>query len=213
MKYSTKTGKLDETTHGLSDRHGEHARDPSRARSGLDDYFEASSHDFVDKPGRTLLIALPKSSSIRRLLLVGIGDADELPPGDFRKIIGAVGSVLKAAAIKDAMLAIDAFKVAGYDGYQKARVALALLTAQLYRFAASKQQEDPPAAQIGRLTVALRNAQPHRDRRAPCSTRRRSTREWRSRAIWAISRRTSAIRPISPREAKKLRARDAIASA
>ena len=52
---------------------------------------------------------------------------------------------MKAAPIKDAVLAIDAFKVAGYDGYQKARVALALLTAQLYRFAASKQQEDTPA--------------------------------------------------------------------
>jgi leucyl aminopeptidase len=153
MKYSTKTGKLDETRTDCLIVTASAARSVAHSL-GLDDYFEASSHDFIDKPGRTLLVALPKSSAIRRLLLAGIGDADELPPGDFRKIIGAVGGVLKAAAIKDATLAIDAFKVAGYDGYQKARVALALLTAQLYRFAASKQQEDPPAAQIGRLTVA-----------------------------------------------------------
>ena len=136
------------------------ARSVARALE-LDDYLVASSHDFVDKPGRTQLITLPKATSIRRLLLVGIGDDAELTPADFRKAIGAAASVLKAAPVRDAVLAIDAFKVAGYDGYQKARVALALLTAQLYRFAASKQQDETPPTQIAQLAVHS-NARGHR---------------------------------------------------
>jgi len=152
MKYSTKTGKLNEARTDCLIVTVRAARSVIHAL-GLDDYFAASSHDFIDKPGRAQLIALPKSSSVRRLLLAGIGDTDELSPGDFRKVVGAVGGVLKTAAIRDAALAIDAFKVAGYDGYQKARVALALLSNQLYRFAASKQPEEVPSAQITRLVV------------------------------------------------------------
>jgi leucyl aminopeptidase len=152
MKYSTKTGRLDDTRTDCLIVTAHAARSVAHALR-LDDYFDASSHDFVDKPGRTLLITLPKSTSIRRLLLTGIGDADELTPSDFRKIVGAVGTALKSAPIRDAVLAIESFKVTGYDGYQKARVALALLTAQLYRFAAPKQQEDVPPAQITRLAV------------------------------------------------------------
>ena len=73
MKYSTKTGKLDETRTDCLIVTARTARSVAHALR-LDDYFEASSHDFVDKPGRTLLITLPKSAPIRRLLLAGIGD-------------------------------------------------------------------------------------------------------------------------------------------
>ena len=142
---------------------------------------------------------------IRRVLLVGIGDDAELTPADFRKAIGAAASALKGAPVRDAVLAIDAFKVAGYDAYQKARVALALLTAQLYRFAASKQQDETPPTQIAQLTV-------HSDARGQalpptrCVTHRRSTPEWRSRAISAISRRTSATRRFSHPKRENYRA-------
>ena len=164
MKYSTKAGKLDELrTHCLiTTTHT--ARSVARAL-GFEDYFDASSQDFVDKPGRTLLIVLPKSTSIRRLLLAGTGAVDELSPNDFRKVIGAVGGVLKGASFTDAVLAIEGFKVAGYDGYQKARVALALLSAQLYRFMASKQPDDTPTSQLTRLAV-------HSDLRSHANTGR-----------------------------------------
>ncbi len=152
MKYSTKSGKLDDLRTDCLIVTMRAARTVARALD-LDDYLVASSHDFVDKPGRSQLITLPKATSIRRLLLVGIGDDAEQTPADFRKSIGAAATALKGAPVRDAVLALDAFKVAGYDGYQKARVALALLTVQLYRFAASKQQDETPAAQIAQLAV------------------------------------------------------------
>ncbi|HTK97877.1 MAG TPA: leucyl aminopeptidase [Pseudomonadales bacterium] len=153
MKYSTKSGKLEDlrTDCLIVTMHA--ARSVARALE-LDDYLAASSHDFVDKAGRAQLITLPKATSIRRLLVVGVGDDAELSPADYRKAIGAAATALKSAPVRDSVLAIDAFKVAGYDGYQKARVALASLTAQLYRFAASKQQQDEtPPAQIAQLAV------------------------------------------------------------
>jgi leucyl aminopeptidase len=152
MKYSTKTGKLDDLRTDCLIVTMRAARSVARAL-GLDDYLASSSHDFVDKTGRTQLITLPKASRVRRLLLVGIGDDAQLTPGDFRKTIGAAGTALKGAPVRDAVLAIEAFEVAGYDAYQKARVALALLSAALYRFAASKQQDDMPPAQITHLAV------------------------------------------------------------
>ena len=152
MKYSTKSGKLDGLHTDCLIVTMRIARNVARALD-LDDYLVASSHDFVDKPGRTQLITLPKATRIRRVLLVGTGDDAELASADFRKAIGAAASALKGAPVRDAVLAIDAFTVAGYDVYQKARVALALLTAQLYRFAASKQQDEAPPTQIVQLTV------------------------------------------------------------
>ncbi len=152
MKYSTKSGKLDDLRTDCLIVTLRTARTVARALR-LDDYLVAASHDFVDKPGRSQLITLPKATSIRRLLLVGIGDETEQSPADFRKSIGAAGTALKSAPVRDSVLALDAFKVAGYDGYQKARVALALLTSQLYRFAASKQQDETPAPQIVQLAV------------------------------------------------------------
>lgn len=152
MKYSTKSGKLDDLRTDCLIVTLRAARTVARALR-LDDYLVAASHDFVDKPGRSQLITLPKASSIRRLLLVGIGDEAEQSPADFRKSIGAAGTALKNAPVRDSVLALDAFKVAGYDGYQKARVALALLTSHFYRFAASKQQDETPAPQIAQLAV------------------------------------------------------------
>ncbi len=152
MKYSTKTGKLATTRTDCLIVTEPAARSVARAL-GVEDFVDTASRDFVDKPGRSQLIALPKSSPARRLLIAGIGKAAELSPVDFRKVIGAVGAALKNAAVTDAVLAIEAFKVAGYDGYQKARVTLALLSAQLYRFAASKREDDPPPAQIARIAL------------------------------------------------------------
>jgi leucyl aminopeptidase len=155
MKYSTTTGTLRSVRTDCLIATVHTARSIAR-ELGVSDYLDAVTSDFVDKAGRVQLIALPKSArtkSIRRLLLVGVGDDAALTPGDFRKAIAAIGATLKAAPLKDAVLAIDGFKVAGHDGYQKVRIALSLLTAQLYRFAATKQPDESANSQIGRITV------------------------------------------------------------
>jgi leucyl aminopeptidase len=155
MKYSTTTGTLHAVRTDCLVATARIAHTVAR-ELGVGDYLTAVSSDFVDKAGRVQLVTLPKTTrarSIRRLLLVGVGDGDALTPGDFRKAVTAIGVALKAAPIKDAVLAIDGFNVTGHDSYQRARVALSLLTAQLYRFAATKKPEETPGTPIGRVVV------------------------------------------------------------
>jgi len=163
MKYSTTTGKLTDartdclivtlrTAHAVA----------RTLRAG--EFVDVASRDFVDKPGRTLLVTLPKATKIGRLLLVGTGDG-ALAAADYRKAIGALATALKTASIKDAVFALDDVAVTGYDDYQKVRVALALLSSQLYRFNAAKQQEEAQPTQIQRVAV-------HSDARRRASTTR-----------------------------------------
>jgi len=151
MKYSTTAGKLGDTRTDCLIVTVRSARTVARALR-FDAFVEAASRDFADKPGRTLLVALPKASKIGRLLLVGAGDAP-LSAADYRKAIGAIATTLKAASIKDAVLALGDVDVTGFDEYQKVRVALATLSTQLYRFDADKQQEEPAPTQIQRIAV------------------------------------------------------------
>ena len=151
MKYSTTTGKLADARTDCLIVTLRTARTIARTlRAG--EFVETAARDFIDKPGRALLITLPRTTKIARLLLMGVGD-DALAALDYRKAIGAVASTLKAAPVEDAVLALDDVAVTGYDDYQKVRVALALLSAQLYRFDAPKQQEEPQPTQIRRLAV------------------------------------------------------------
>ncbi len=151
MKYSTTTGKLGDLRTDCLIVTATTARSVARTLH-IEDYVDAATRDFTDKPGRTQLLSLPKSAAIRRMLLVGCG-AKELSPSDHRKAINAAAGALKSAPLKDATLALGDVAVAGYDEYQKVRVALSLLSAQLYRFPADKQQEDAAAPQIVRLAV------------------------------------------------------------
>jgi len=151
MKFSGKTGKLETqrtdclvTTLVAAQAVAKHI--------GEADYLTHALRDFEDRPGKVALVSLPDGQSIKRLLIVGTAK-DRSTPADFRKSINAAGTALKGASLRDALLAIEAFHVDGYDAYQKARVALALLSAVLYRFKArkKKQEEDQPA--IARLAL------------------------------------------------------------
>ena len=163
MKYSTKAGKLAQLRTDCLIVTPHTARAVARALKA-EPYLDAAGLDFTDKPGRTHFVALPKSTPIRRLLVAGVGDA-ALGVSDFRKCVAAIATALKSAPVKDAVLVLDAFKVDGYDAYQKARVALALLSAQLYRFAPSKQPDETPAPQIARLAI-------HCEQRSAANVRR-----------------------------------------
>jgi leucyl aminopeptidase len=154
MKYSLKTGPLTTlatdcliATPALAGR--------VVAQHRLTDYWDSASSDFVDKPGQVQLINLPKSrrNTTRRILLVGCGGGAELTPADFRKAMLAAGTALKSPPLRNAALAIDGFSVTDYDTYQKVRVALALLSGQLYRFDAPKRPDDTNSSRLERVVV------------------------------------------------------------
>ncbi len=152
MKYSMKAGKLAALRTDCLIVTPHAARAVARTLK-VEQYLDAANLDFSDKPGRTQFVALPKATPVRRLLIAGIGDGDALSGADFRKCVGAIAAALKAAPAKDAILALDAFNVADYDAYQKARVALALLSTQLYRFAPPKLPEETPATPLARVAL------------------------------------------------------------
>jgi leucyl aminopeptidase len=151
MKYSTTTGKLADVRTDCLIVTVRAANGIARAlRVGA--FVETASRDFVDKPGRTLLVTLPTTSAIGRILLVGVGDG-ALTAADYRKAIGAIATALKAAPVQDAVLGLDDVAVDGHDEYQKVRVALATLSSQLYRFNADKQQDESTPAPLERIAV------------------------------------------------------------
>ncbi len=152
MKYSMKVGDLARLRTDCLIVTPHSARTVARSLR-VEPYLDAANLDFSDKPGRAQFVALPKSTAVRRLLVAGVGGADGMSAADFRKCVGAIGAALKAAPAKDAVWALDAFKVNGYDAYQKARVALALVSAQLYRFAPPKQPDETPPPQLARIAI------------------------------------------------------------
>src|SRR5215471_6165282 len=104
MKYSTTTGKVADARTDCLIVTVRAAYAIARAlRVGA--FVETASRDFVDKPGRVLLVTLPTSTAIGRLLLVGVGDG-AMTPADYRKAIGAIATVLKTAPVRDAVLAL-----------------------------------------------------------------------------------------------------------
>jgi leucyl aminopeptidase len=150
MKYSSRTGRLDQqTTDCLVVSHAAALEYAKRAR--LTDYVRAALGDFEDKPGKAQLVALPRTTPAKRLLVAG--SASNSSSADFRKSINAVAALLKGARIRDAVISLDAFAARDYDGYQKVRVALALLSSALYRFAAPKRSENGEPVTIARISV------------------------------------------------------------
>jgi leucyl aminopeptidase len=153
MKYSTSTGNL--TTLATDSLVTTLANARRVAKSlRVDDYFAAATRDFEDKVGKTLAVSMPAGKKVKRLLILGTSKGT-LSSADFRKVFQAAASQLKTAAVRAATLDLDAFNVADHDSYQKARIALALLSAGLYRFAARKKPDDNPATELARIAVRV----------------------------------------------------------
>jgi leucyl aminopeptidase len=149
MKYSSRTGRLERQATDCMIVSLGTARTLAK-RLDVVDLLEAALRDFDDKPGKAQLVSLPTTSSVKRLLVTGA--AKEASPTDFRKSINAAAAVLKSVRARTALLALDGFTTKDHDSYQKARVALALLSAALYRFAAPKR-ENGQEANVERIVV------------------------------------------------------------
>jgi len=162
MKYSTSTGRLEvqRTDCVVTTRAGARAL-AERRRVG--DYLDQALADFDDKPGKTTMVPLGKRGTIKRVLVVGSNA--KLSIADFRKAMQAAASALRNAALRDAVLALDAFTVDGYDAEQKTRVALAIFSNVLYRFKAPRRDEET-ATTIARVAVRTDGRSPAAARRA-----------------------------------------------
>lgn len=113
--------------------------------------------DLAGKAGQTLLLHSLPNLKAERVLLVGSGKERELSDRQFRKMIAAVGSVLKNLGGSDATLALGELAVKGRDAYGKARLMVETLADGAYQFDRFKSQKAEPKA-LKKITLLVDKA-------------------------------------------------------
>ncbi|MCZ6854578.1 MAG: leucyl aminopeptidase [Gammaproteobacteria bacterium] len=164
MKYSTKTGTLAKLSTGALVTGLKTARQVTRAlKQGA--LLEAATTDFSDRVGHTLTVRLPKSSSIKRLVIVGGADAEQTET-QFRKMISAAVVTLKSVPTPNAIWTLTATKVSDRDAYWKAACSLFNLSTAIYEFNEHKSRDRV------KNKLTLRIVHMHTDARAKASVQR-----------------------------------------
>ncbi len=139
MKYSTKTGPLTEQkTPCLITSLAQARRVAASERQS--DLFDAAVEDFRDKPGKTLLVSLPKASAVQRLLIAGGAD-EEVSAADYRKIVDSVARALRPVKARSALWALTGTRVTDRDPYWRVSLGLAAMANALYQFIEHKTQD------------------------------------------------------------------------
>ncbi|MEQ8857730.1 MAG: leucyl aminopeptidase [Pseudomonadales bacterium] len=156
MKYSTKTGSLtDQTTPCLITSLAQARRVAAQQRQTA--LFDTATGDFADKAGKTLLVALPKDASVKRLLVAGGAD-QEVSPADYRKIVEAAARALRPLKVSSALWALTGTQVSDRDLYWRASMGLSALANALYQFSEHKTGDKETMALSVRTVQMLADA-------------------------------------------------------
>ena len=145
---------------GEEQRLGEQARAVDAASEGaLSTLLKRG--DLAGKPGQTLLLQGLPNIKAERILLVGRGKEDPLPPKQFRKVLSATFGVLKDLAGTDAALAFDDLQVKDRDAYGRARLIAECLADGSYVFDRFKSEKAKPRKlkKVTLLTEATADAE------------------------------------------------------
>ncbi|MBF8781729.1 leucyl aminopeptidase [Pseudomonas fulva] len=103
--------------------------------------------DLAGKVGQTLLLHSLPGVKAERVLLVGCGKDESLGDRAWRKLVGAVGNVLKSLGGNDAVLALDDIAVSARDAqYDKYRLLAETLLDGEYVFDRFKSSKAEPRA-------------------------------------------------------------------
>ncbi|WP_263078704.1 leucyl aminopeptidase [Endozoicomonas sp. Mp262] len=105
--------------------------------------------DITFKPGHSLLLQHVPEALSERLLMVATGEDDKpLTVSQYQKLVGHVISTLKSANVKDAVIAIDDFKVKGQELSWIARQFVEVIEHSLYRFDDYKSDKPKKSADV-----------------------------------------------------------------
>ena len=96
--------------------------------------------DIQGKVADTLLITYLPNSSINRVLLVGLGEADKLSAKDYRKALAATASALKSTKITSAVCCLAENNVQNKNCTWKARQIIEAIDAAFYQFSECKSK-------------------------------------------------------------------------
>lgn len=108
--------------------------------------------DIKGEVADTLLINYLPKTNIQRVLLVGLGDADQLNAKDFRKAIDAAAKALNSTSVSNAVCCLTESSVTNQDRLWNARQIVEAFSASLYQFDACKSK---PADKITLTQLSL----------------------------------------------------------
>ncbi len=101
--------------------------------------------DIRGKSGDTLLLQQLSGIAAKRVLLVGLGKADERKDNNFKKVVNAALSAVKAIRVNDFSIALDDSAVNDRDCYWRTRILAETLASGLYQF---DQLKSKPSDQV-----------------------------------------------------------------
>ncbi|MFU8814650.1 MAG: leucyl aminopeptidase [Pseudomonadales bacterium] len=163
MKYSVKTGALAELKTPCLITSVEQARQVA-ARHRHSDLFAAAMDDFIDKPGKALVVNLPEKAAVKRLLVVGGADA-EVTAAEYRKIADTAARAVKPLKAASAVWGLASTNVKDQDLYWRVSTGLAALANALYSFTEHKTGTDNDSISLKAVAV-------HADGRARTTVQR-----------------------------------------
>lgn len=108
--------------------------------------------DFTGEAGQTLM--LPTQGSVLRILLVGCGGGKKLGRDQQRDFCDTVAKRLTASKSADAILHLEALKLASSDALWVVEYLARQLTAALYRYTTTLSKPKPPSA-LKKFTVNI----------------------------------------------------------
>lgn len=109
-----------------------------------------SAGDIKGKTAETLLLRKVPGVSAKRVLLVGLGKADERHDRNYKKIIKSVMAQVKSLGLNDMTFALDGLASDHDDTYRQVRQLVEWSTAELYQYdqTKSKKADAHPIAKI-----------------------------------------------------------------
>ncbi|MCQ4263862.1 leucyl aminopeptidase [Stutzerimonas stutzeri] len=102
--------------------------------------------DIQGKPGQTLLLHSLPNLKAERVLLVGIGKAEELDTRQWRKVVNAAQVAIKHLGGVDATFAMQDVQVKNRDSYARTRLLVEILADGQYVFDRFKSKKADPRA-------------------------------------------------------------------
>ena len=97
--------------------------------------------DIKGKNAETLLISYLPESNIKRVLLVGLGETENITPKQYRKALTAAISTLKSAKLKSASCCLVDIDVINSNNQWKARQIIEVFNDSIYQFNETKSDK------------------------------------------------------------------------
>ncbi|SEG86311.1 leucyl aminopeptidase [Marinobacterium lutimaris] len=100
--------------------------------------------DITGKAGELVTLFKLPGLKARRVMVVGLGKADERKDRHYRKLVTAIAGGLKKAGIASATIALDGLASDQEDTYRQTRQLVEWITAELYQYDATKSKKADP---------------------------------------------------------------------